>query len=46
MELPINDKELDTILSALRLGGTTWNLLNYKRNTKSHKGYRAVPQQS
>jgi len=26
--------------------GTTWNLLNYKRNTKSHKGYRAVPQQS
>ena len=24
--------------------GTTWNLLNYKRGTKSHKGYRAVPQ--
>jgi hypothetical protein len=23
MELPINDKELDTILSALRLGGDT-----------------------
>ena len=26
--------------------GTTWNLLNYKRGTKSHKGYRAVPQES
>jgi hypothetical protein len=35
MELPINDKELDTILSALRLGGDTslyQKLLSYKMN--------------
>ena len=49
MELPINNKELDIIISAMRLGGDTalyQKLWSYKRNTKSHKGYRAVPQQS
>jgi hypothetical protein len=33
MELPITEKELDTIISALRLGGDTslyQKLLNYK----------------
>jgi hypothetical protein len=35
MELPINDKELETILSALRLGGDTalyQKLWSYKMN--------------
>ena len=35
MELPINDKELETIISALRLGGDTalyQKLWSYKTN--------------
>lgn len=42
MELPINDKELETILSALRLGGDTalyqklwsYNMNNLNKNEK------------
>jgi hypothetical protein len=39
MELPINEKELDTIISALRLGGDSalyFKLWNYKVDL-SHK---------
>ena len=40
MDLPINDKELETIISALRLGGDTalyQKLWTYKMNYRKEK---------
>ena len=41
MDLPINDKELETIISALRLGGDTTSLYQklwtYKMNYRKQK---------
>ena len=40
MDLPINDKELETIISALRFGGDTslyYKLWSYKMNYRNKK---------